>query len=156
MTLKISNMDVIKGALGAVIAYVLYNLNQPILEGLLLSGMSITWISFLLGLYNISATGGIIIVNKILGTITPEMANEARKTGEEVNKIATTMPEENPLANNVKEAKENLKETGSIYGEKEEEEPIEEPVAPIVEIVPEVIPEPTPEATTPEVVTDVP
>jgi len=144
IALKISSKDVVRGAIGAIIAYTLYNLNQPILEMLLLSELSITWIAFFLGLYNICATSGIIIVNKILGSITPEMAQEARQTGEEVNVIANRMSGEEIVV-----AKKNLKEYGSVIAMEEakekalKSEPEPEP-APV--IAPEPEPQPITEA----------
>ena len=142
MALKVTARALAKGMVGAILGYILYNLNQPILEALLSTDLSVTWISFLLGLYNVASMGGIIVVNGTLGSITPDMVEDAKKTGEEINKIADRKIEQSEVTKGVIEADKNMEDHGTIY--EKEEVPIEE--IKVEEPTPEpiIVPEPTP------------
>ena len=134
MTLKVESSQLLKGFIGTVVVYVLMNLTTPLLELLMASSLSVTWISFFIGLYTVSAGALAYVVMKTFGTLDKEMYDEVNKEKKKINQIASdNVISDNELTEKVEVLDEEYDKSGKILSEEELEKRIEEKKNPIVE-----------------------
>jgi len=87
--------------------------------------MSVTWISFFIGLFNVAAGALAYVIMQTFGTLDKEMYAKVREEREKINDIAADIPLDNKITEKVEILDEEYDKTGKVLSETEVEKRID-------------------------------